>query len=123
MTLGERVLSAIVGREVGILCIPQGIVHLPHAVEFFWLEDVDDEGVLIAVSVQLEESHLHQVIVEVVFFNHLIDDVRVLEYQIHQTAVAHTCGDVFVEGFFCVGRQFAAFHDGILVVHVPHIAL
>ena len=74
------------------------------------------------MGVQLEESHLHQIVVEVVLIDHFLDDVRVLEYQLHQSTVAHALGDVFIVSLLGFGRQFAALHDGILVVHVPHVA-
>lgn len=51
------------------------------AVEFVCLEDVEQVGVSIEVGVQLEETHLHQVVVELSFIDHLLNDIRILEDQ------------------------------------------
>ena len=55
--------------------IPQGIVDLPQTVELVDMEDVGDIGVLGEGRVHLEESHLHQIIVEMVFIDDLIHEL------------------------------------------------
>ena len=53
------------------------------------MEDVGDIGVLGEGRVHLEESHLHQIIVEIVFIDDLVHDIRILKDQFHQPGVAH----------------------------------
>ena len=106
-----------------LLQIPEGIVDLPHAVEFVCLEDVEQVGVSIEVGVQLEETHLHQVVVELSLVDHLLNDIRILEDQFHETCVAHVLGDILVVDLADLGRHLLAAQFAVLIVHKPLVAL
>ena len=87
------------------------------------MEDVGDIGVLGEGRVYLKESHLHQIIVEIVFIDDLIHDIRILEDQFHQPGVAHAVCDELIIGFLGLCRHLYLSEITILVVHIAHGAL
>ena len=106
-----------------MLDIPEGVVDLPHAVEFIDLEEVLQIGVLIEVGVLLEEAHLHEVVIEELFIDDLFYDIRILEDEFHQSAVTHATGGVGVVGLLGFGRHIASAQLTVLMVHIPLVAL
>ena len=106
-----------------VLDIPEGVVDLPHMVELVGLEEILQISIHIEVSVLLEEPHLHQVIVEVLFIDNLLHDIGVLEDQLHQSAIAQSAGDIGVIGFLGLRGHIILTQFTVLVVHVPLVTL
>ena len=115
-------LSAAVEFAGPVLDVPEGIVDLPHQVEVVGVEEAHQIGVLIVIDVQLEEAHLHEVIAELLFIDHLLHDIGVLEDELHQSGVTQTVGDIGIVGLLRLGRHIPA-QLAVLVVHVPLVAL
>ena len=122
MSLAVWVFAAIEWTEA-VLHVPQHVVDLPHAVQVVGGEEFCKVCILIEVCVHLEESHLHEVVVEVGLVDELFHNVGVLEEQLHQSAVAQTCGAVPVVGLLGFSVQRGTWQYGVLVVHVPLCAL
>ena len=75
------------------------------------------------MSVLLEEPHLHQVVVELLLVDNLLDDIGILEDEFHQSAVAQSAGDIGVVGFLGLGSHIVLAQFTVLVVHIPLVAL
>ena len=75
------------------------------------------------MSVLLEETHLHEIVVKILLIDNLLHDIGVLEDKFHQSAVAHTGGDIGIVGFLCLRGHIASTKFAVLVVHIPLVAL
>ena len=106
-----------------LLQIPEGIVYLPHAVELVSLEDVYQVRVPIEVGVHLEETHLHKIVVELPFVDHLPNDIRVLEDELHEASVANVFADILVVCLSDLGCHLLTAQFTVLIVHKPLVAL
>ena len=71
------------------------------------------------MCVRLEQSHLHQIIIKHTFFNNLLHNIRILEDQLHQSAVAQESCRISIICLLGLFRHiFAKFL--VLMIHIPH---
>ena len=105
-----------------VLDIPEGIVDLPHQVEFIGVKKGHQIGALIIVDVQLEEAHLHEIVAELLFIDHLFHDIGILKDELHQTGVTQAGSDIGLVSFLRLGSHITA-QLTVLMVHVPLVTL
>ena len=106
-----------------MLDVPKGVVNLPHAVEVIDVEEVHDVCFAVVVGVELEESHLHEVVVEVLLVDNLLYDIGILEDDLHQAGVTQARGGIGIVGLLGLGRHVVLTQLTVLVVQVPLVAL
>ena len=116
-------LTATVKFAGTMLDIPEGIVDLPHQVEIIGVEESHQVSVLIIVGVQLEKTHLHEIIAKLLLVDDLLHDIRILEDHLHQSGVTHAMSGIGIVSFLGLGCHIATTQLAVLMIHIPLVAL
>lgn len=96
LTVGLATAIELAGA---VLDVPQGIIYLPHAVELVGIKQLHQSRIAVVADVELEQGHLHQIVVEVFIVYKLLDDIGVLEDELHQATVAKARLGIGTVGF------------------------